>query len=97
MMFYFNKKSGLVSSYSEDKNVSQEEQIELTPTTDEVSKLRSNLYDVFIKHGALEFVLNDRGKEQSKTNDMKIIISKIQAGTQTKLELADLLTKIISK
>jgi hypothetical protein len=96
MFFYFNKKSKLVSSYSEGKNTSQEEQIEITPTAEELSKLRSNLYDTFIRGGRLEFVLNDRGKKQDKTDEMKVTISKIQSGTNTKKELANLLLKIIT-
>lgn len=97
MNIIFSKQSGLVSGFSDDKIETSEEQINLHLTTEEETKLRSNLYDIFVEKDKLKFVLNDRGKEQSKTDEMKTIIAKVQQGTQTKKELANLLTKIINK
>jgi len=97
MNIIYNLKSGLVSGFSDDKIETPEKQIDLHLSIFDETKLRSNLYDIFVKHGRLEFILNDRGKQQDKTDEMKTIITKIQQGTNTKQELADILIKIISK
>lgn len=97
MWFYYNKKTKQISSWSEKKNVVDEESVKITPTSEELEKLYSNLYDIFYNSDKLVFVLNDRGAEGNKKIEMKEIISKIKQGTQTKQELADLLTKIIDK
>lgn len=71
------------------------EQIEIEPTEEDLVQIRSNLYNIFIIVGALEFKLNDRGEEDTNKKEMKDIIKKIKKGTNSQEELADLLTKLI--
>ncbi len=94
-MYFYIDENNQVVMYSEGHSQTKFKEVQLEPSQEEMIQIESNLYDIFIVDGELDLQLNDRGEEDKKKKDLEKTIDKIKNGTNTKKELADLLTKLI--
>ena len=93
-VFHFDKE-GKLRAYSDKKIETELNQVELPITKSDFDKIKSNLYDGFIKEGKLVLKPSQRLEHQQKIDKQKQIINKIKSGKHTNKELAALLEEII--
>lgn len=97
-MFYHKDKK--VVMYSDDSIQTEKfDSSEVNVTTEELEKIKSNEYDVFVENNKLVFTLNEKGlfnvEESKKKERITNNLNKIKEGSYTKKELFELLSDII--